>query len=1183
MARCAAGIPCCPQRNPTPDQVPSFLAVPRLNTPNIARVHPHAVASSRRGGFALLITITLLAFLVLLLVSLASLTRVETQVAANNTQLAQARANALFALNLAIGQLQRHAGPDRRVTARADITDDPDDSTDNVANPLWTGVWDALPTDIDPDDGVPAATTHANSDADTGKPLAWLVSGNENDGTALTPTAAVAVPAVGNDNVWLLRKVAGHDLSNTEDYPTDLSVRLANSAITVPVAQVPGLDASGPAVRVGSYAWWVGDEGVKAKVNMNDPYRSAAAGGTEAAWRIEAGPRPDLGLLSHDEFSAVFTGTTAAFEASRAKVLSYEQVALLDAALVSGEGNKQTAGYYHDLTVVGQGVLADTLRGGLRRDLTRGLAATPSAGSVAETEIGDAVDVFTPPMPGPYGRTALTGTWTRVAADVGTAKTGEANAPTWSQVRSWAGARVPSGHDEMAPVRAPLATVTRNGITAPTTAEHAIMPVVVMLELGYGLDVDDDARRYRIMLSPVVVLMNPYNVGLAEETYSVTYTSTVTSDSHLRFSMTQGTSTDPTTDRYLTYGTTPLVTGNSGRLTFNITDSFGPGEIRVYSMPASGDFPANTGILTLASGISTNRAYLETGMGVPTWYDPSLRTTTDIQWSKVPADHPQISLALGASTTTAPASSTAIRYIQTASSYLFGTNASPKNVTMKLGVGENGAARRMRTMRYVLRHAEMGMLARPNSNMTVQGETGTVPADATSGARFLIESNPRAIVSQRLGGRDGVAHYAVQLLNGTGYSLDYDDVGNGVTHGFWGGSIEDDGYGSSRISLFDVPRENEKIVSLGRLGHVNWGVDGKHPAYPLGNSFASAFYPAASPDYGYALNEALWDRFFLSTLPASLSVRPANLPNSRLRFHDPDGVASALDALEGETGYELAATRLMIDGAFNINSTSVDAWAAFLGSVQEADYEFGTSSGSRTDSGVRPFPRVRNFHAPDPTAAGLGGNLYEWTGYRRLDGDQLKALATEIVAGIRARGRPARSLAEFMNRDLAKLPTDIHNQMGVVQAAIDKVVNTATPDASGNGTGLSALSGLNKTRIVPTTFGIADNPDAVRGKMRSTGAPGFLMQNDLLTPLAPSMAARSDTFRVRAYGETRNPVTGDITGRAWCEAIVQRMPEFAGGEAAELRLDDAALGAVSKTFGRKFRVTQFRWLSSDEI
>ncbi|MET0263386.1 MAG: hypothetical protein ABW223_10845, partial [Rariglobus sp.] len=87
---------------------------PRRNGSDSTASRPFA---SRRRGFALLITITLLAFLVLLLVSLASLTRVETQVAGNNQSLAQARQNALMALNIAIGQLQKHTGPDQRVTA----------------------------------------------------------------------------------------------------------------------------------------------------------------------------------------------------------------------------------------------------------------------------------------------------------------------------------------------------------------------------------------------------------------------------------------------------------------------------------------------------------------------------------------------------------------------------------------------------------------------------------------------------------------------------------------------------------------------------------------------------------------------------------------------------------------------------------------------------------------------------------------------------------------------------------------------------------------------------------------------------------------------------------------------------------------------------------------------------------
>lgn len=168
-----------------------------------AFIRGQAGCRSQARGFALLITITLLAFLVLLLVSLAALTRVETQVASNNQQLAQARQNALMALNIAIGQLQKYAGPDQRVTATADLVTGNTTGarvganssvsltvggrkywdTTNTLNGLnrvqagtryWTGVWGNL------DPATPTAG-NGNIYEKTPRPvlLNWLVSGNE--------------------------------------------------------------------------------------------------------------------------------------------------------------------------------------------------------------------------------------------------------------------------------------------------------------------------------------------------------------------------------------------------------------------------------------------------------------------------------------------------------------------------------------------------------------------------------------------------------------------------------------------------------------------------------------------------------------------------------------------------------------------------------------------------------------------------------------------------------------------------------------------------------------------------------------------------------------------------------------------------------------------------------------------
>ncbi|HEY9249647.1 MAG TPA: hypothetical protein VIO38_10965, partial [Rariglobus sp.] len=322
---------------------------PLPTSPSTVRGRSHA--SSRRGGFALLITVTLLAFLVLLLVSLASLTRVETQVATNGMQLAQARANALFALNLAMGQLQKYAGPDQRVTARADIDAAVQARLDGgkSCNPFWTGVWDATPYDSDPSDAVTAKVTHSTVGPDTGTAKAWLVSGNEANGTAITPAeAVVADPAAGNDSVWLVRKVLGEELKPTAAYPEDGRVKLAKSPIKVPASQVPGAAASGPDVQVGSYAWWVGDEGIKAKVNIADPYRAAAIADPETTWRRLAPPRPGLDVLDTtkaSELKTAFTATTDAFETKRAGLLAYEQFPMLSADLATTTGVTQAGRY----------------------------------------------------------------------------------------------------------------------------------------------------------------------------------------------------------------------------------------------------------------------------------------------------------------------------------------------------------------------------------------------------------------------------------------------------------------------------------------------------------------------------------------------------------------------------------------------------------------------------------------------------------------------------------------------------------------------------------------------------------------------------------------------------------------------------------------------------------------------
>jgi hypothetical protein len=94
----------------------------------------------------------------------------------------------------------------------------------------------------------------------------------------------------------------------------------------------------------------------------------------------------------------------------------------------------------------------------------------------------------------------------------------------------------------------------------------------------------------------------------------------------------------------------------------------------------------------------------------------------------------------------------------------------------------------------------------------------------------------------------------------------------------------------------------------------------------------------------------------------------------------------------------------------------------------------------------------------------------------------------------------------------------------------------------------------------------------------------------LLQPLGSLLVARGDTFVVRAYGEARAADGVTVTARAWCEAEVQRMPQYVDrSNLAELP-PYSATGAVNsgfsdinRLFGRRFELVSFRWLGANEI
>jgi len=180
---------------------------------------------SRKRGFAVLITLGLVTLLGLLVLALTTQVRLESRISDRAVREAQARQHALMAMRLALGRLQKFAGPDSRITATSEAFGGGEGMR------YYSGVWDAM-------------TTGAS-------PLTWLVSGNEgSDPVAITPLASGdAIELVGNPQLGLGTRRHGR-----RDRPSrPWACR----------------DRRG-AVVTGHYAWWVGDEGVKADVAIAD-------------------------------------------------------------------------------------------------------------------------------------------------------------------------------------------------------------------------------------------------------------------------------------------------------------------------------------------------------------------------------------------------------------------------------------------------------------------------------------------------------------------------------------------------------------------------------------------------------------------------------------------------------------------------------------------------------------------------------------------------------------------------------------------------------------------------------------------------------------------------------------------------------------------------------------------------
>ncbi|MFZ9933108.1 MAG: hypothetical protein ACO3G9_07920 [Chthoniobacterales bacterium] len=72
-------------------------------------------------------------------------------------------------------------------------------------------------------------------------------------------------------------------------------------------------------------------------------------------------------------------------------------------------------------------------------------------------------------------------------------------------------------------------------------------------------------------------------------------------------------------------------------------------------------------------------------------------------------------------------------------------------------------------------------------------------------------------------------------------------------------------------------------------------------------------------------------------------------------------------------------------------------------------------------------------------------------------------------------------------------------------------------------------------------------------------------------------------LRTSQYGEARSRDGKEILARSWCEAVIQRYPEYINGaDAPEIAFSELK-EETNRLFGRRFAIQSFRWLTPNEV
>lgn len=1152
--------------------------------------------SSHNQGFALVVTLSLMVLLTVLALGLLSLSAVTLRSVGAGDAQATARANARLAVMLAIGELQKELGPDQRITAPASLLDsDPQTpALDGISHGHLTGVWNAR-------------------DEELGEPPDY----------AREPSF----------RRWLV--------SNADPIPTQSLTFASSGTLTDPIDIAPGSALDPTPVRAGRIpaasgrlAWWVADENTKALSNPRD--ESERSGTTPVAGLLAGFGSPGAHGITALDGLADFPSNTETSD----KAITHESLGLVHP---QAEGGR----FFHDLSPYPRSVLASVTRGGLRQDLSlylertdinwrqpwgkEGATGLPPGplGPNGLLALGDPREYDTLPwktlhhwayahrqqMADQNNLEAIAMLRTTPAPD-------PVSNPAWN-----------SGNTRLFPVVARIqALISFKAQRIGTTNDYNLFlytfPVVTLWN-PYNVPLQVDAMHAWLLSMPLehTVFKNGVKHNLiGGGTKNGKFIWGFVSGARNPVMAMNMTGAPQSPNIFMKPGEAKLFSYYGPWPTTPKPIRHGLKEAPPAWLPTLPGREMPIG--TIINGQSTDR--ISVGTAFATWetsgsvfssgnWQTTFEFRTDAHHWEQNAHNARFNQQMFPCQVgwrhelSNPRPDTISEWnLPNSSLANLSNNPQPfifldvRLKTLDEAVLPNKTW--LHNIPYVPYVAATSTAKHSGKGVDAATSFFAHPYSVTfrqvNNIEGVFQSRPFIGASNRPGGQESIVAAPFPLapltslaqlqnlpllpmdqLNWSGYHYQNLAIGNS----FASPALPPDKVRRDSFPFYlgqYFPWDGGDLTGKSYTG-TSWF---NNDEYTLGHA------PARIVDRSYVANQLLFDDYFFSSMAAQKGpvFRPHGaerelsavvneflqgttpLPLAAYRPYasnaETPSVTTDLLILNGQAtadAYRLIAARLLVSGGFNINSTSVEAWTAVL-SAAKKKRPVTMPGGTSLEAGDRGNHVIsRN---PNPALA-TASEEARWLGYRELSDEQIRELAEAVVRQVKQRG-PFRSLGEFVNRRLTSVTSEEDMALhGAIQAALEDPAVSINADYRGAGKEIAAAD------IAGTNYLF---PAAALGS-RYQGTPAYINQADILTPIAPIIQARSDTFVVRGYGEARSADGTRILASAWCEAVVQRVPDY-------LDLTDPAetppaflKSQANRQFGRRFNIGSFRWLRSGEI